>query len=226
VDPTVDEVTVDGIPVAIHPDLRYFAFHKPRGVTSTLRDPHAERTVAAFLPPGPRVFPVGRLDRDSEGLLLLTSDGDLAFRLQHPRYGIEKEYLVEVQGPLARSAEKALAAGVELEDGLARAVRVGGVQRVRDRSAVTLVIAEGRKREIRRMFQTLGYPVQRLLRVRVGPVRLGRLGPGKARPLTQEEVGALYRATGLAKAKVGKGPAEGGVAPGRRSSRGRGSQTP
>lgn len=202
VDPEADRVNVDGIPVPLHPELRYFAFNKPKGVTSTLRDPHAARSLAGFLPRGPRVFPVGRLDRESEGLLLLTNDGDLAFRLQHPRYGVEKEYLVEIDGQLARRAERDLAAGVRLEDGLARPLRLGSVQRTRERSAVTVVMAEGRKREVRRMFDAVGFPVRRLLRVRLGPIRLGTLAPGKLRPLSPEEVRALYRATKLEKAGV------------------------
>jgi 23S rRNA pseudouridine2605 synthase len=204
----VDQVSVDGVPVPVHPELRYFAFNKPTGVTTTLRDPHAARSLTAFLPPGPRVFPVGRLDRDSEGLLLLTNDGDLAFRLQHPRFGIEKEYLVEVDGRLARSAHRALSTGIPLEDGLARAVRVGPVLPAAGRSAVRMVMGEGRNREIRRMLEALGHPVRRLVRVRVGPVRLGRLSPGDVRPLTPEEVAALYRQTGLTRTGIDpEGPA-------------------
>jgi 23S rRNA pseudouridine2605 synthase len=199
VDPTVDRVSVDGVPVPVDPELRYLALNKPAGVTSTLRDPHAARSLAALVPPGPRVFPVGRLDRDSEGLLLLTNDGDLAFRLLHPRYGVEKEYLVEVAGALSRGDERALAAGVELEDGPAHPLRVGPIHRTGTRTAITIVMAEGRKREIRRMLAALGYAVSRLLRVRVGPVRLGRLAPGTVRPLTSREVGELYRSTGLSK---------------------------
>jgi 23S rRNA pseudouridine2605 synthase len=190
---------VDGVPIPVDPDLRYLALNKPAGVTTTLRDPHAARSLAGFLPAGPRVFPVGRLDRDSEGLLLLTNDGDLAFRLQHPRYGVEKEYLVEVPGAVSRTHERALGVGIELEDGLARPLRVGPVHRTRTRTAITIVMSEGRKREIRRMLGALGYPVSRLLRVRVGPVRLGKLAPGNLRPLTRREVGDLYRATGLTK---------------------------
>lgn len=197
VDPTVDRVSVDGVPIPVDPDLRYLALNKPAGVTTTLRDPHAARSLAGFLPAGPRVFPVGRLDRDSEGLLLLTNDGDLAFRLTHPRYEVEKEYLVEVPGAVSRGDERALAAGIELEDGLARPLRVGPVHRTGTRTAITIVMSEGRKREIRRMLGALGHSVSRLLRVRVGPVRLGKLPPGTARLLTAREVGDLYRTTGL-----------------------------
>jgi 23S rRNA pseudouridine2605 synthase len=200
-DPGKDRVAVDGVPVATHPDLRFYALNKPAGVTTTLRDPHAERSIRSYLPKGPRVFPVGRLDRESEGLLLLTNDGDLAHRLQHPRYGVEKEYLVEVEGALSRRAVGALTAGVPLEDGLARPVKVGKIDRVAGRSSIRLVMAEGRKREVRRMMAAVGAPVKRLVRVRVGPIRLGELPPGKVRPLIPDEVAALYRQTGLDRAR-------------------------
>jgi 23S rRNA pseudouridine2605 synthase len=205
-DGSSDRVSLDGAPVAAHPGLRFYAFNKPAGVTTTLRDPHAVKSLAAYLPSGPRVFPVGRLDRDSEGLLLLTNDGDLANRLQHPRYGVEKEYLVEVEGVLSRRAVADLAAGVRLGDGVATPLRVGAVQRAPGRSSVQLVMGEGRKREVRRMLGAVGYPVKRLVRVRVGPIRLGALRPGRLRPLLPDEVAALYRQTGLGRARpVGKG---------------------
>jgi pseudouridine synthase len=203
VDPTRDHITVDGVPIPADPELRYFALHKPAGVTTTLRDPHAERSLAGFLPEGPRVVPVGRLDRDSEGLLLLTNDGELAHRLQHPRFGVEKEYLAEVEGDLTKTAAGRLTRGVELEDGVARAVRTGPVHRARGRSSLTVVMAEGRKREVRRMLDAVGYPVTRLVRVRFGPVRLDRLPAGELRPLSPEEVSALYETTGLPRARRG-----------------------
>ena len=199
-DPFADRITLDGVPVAAHPDLRLYKLNKPQGVTSTLRDPHAARSVADLLPPGPRVFPVGRLDHDSEGLLLLTNDGDLAHRVQHPRYRIEKEYLAEVEGSISREAVRRLERGVELEDGPARAIRVGGVQRQSERSSLHLVMGEGRKREVRRMLAAVGHPVRRLVRIRVGPVLLGGLRPGEVRPLTSTETADLYRAVGLDRA--------------------------
>jgi 23S rRNA pseudouridine2605 synthase len=202
VDPSRASIAVDGDPVPANPDLRYFAYHKPPGVTSTLSDRHAQRSLAEVIPPGPRVFPVGRLDRDSEGLLLLTNDGELANRLQHPRYGVEKEYLVEVEGILSRAATARLRAGVPLEDRMARVIRVGPVQRAAGRSAVTIVMGEGRKREVRRLLQAVGYPVLRLIRVRQGPIRLGKLPPGEIRSLTLEEVAELYRTTGVPRAAV------------------------
>jgi 23S rRNA pseudouridine2605 synthase len=200
VDPESDSITVDGIPVPAHPTLRYFALNKPRGVTSTMRDPHAARSLTEFVPEGPRVFPVGRLDRDSEGLLLLTNDGELANRLQHPRYGVEKEYLVEVDGQVSREAVRRLTAGVELEDGSARAARARLVQRRTTSTAVSIVMTEGRKREVRRMLDALGHPVLRLIRVRIGPVLVRGLDPGGVRALDQEEVTGLYAVTQLSRA--------------------------
>jgi 23S rRNA pseudouridine2605 synthase len=200
IDERRDRVLLDDTPVALHPELRYFALHKPAGVTSTLRDVHAARTLQPLLPPGPHVLPVGRLDRDSEGLLLLTNDGDLANRLQHPRYGVEKEYVAEVDGALPRATIRALTAGVVLEDGPARAIRASLVDAGPKRSAVSVVMTEGRKREVRRMLAAVGYPVRRLVRVRVGPVRLRDLAPGKTRPLAPDEIAELYRLSGLQRA--------------------------
>lgn len=197
VDPARDRVAVDGVRVGLDPDLRYFAFHKPTGVTSTASDPHAEIDLRAFFPPGPRVFAVGRLDRDTEGLLLFTNDGDLANRLLHPRHAVEREYLAEVDGvPTDRHAAR-LRRGVTLQDGAARAASARPVARSGDRGAIRMVLTEGRKREVRRMLAAVGLPVRRLVRVRYGPVRLGRIPPGQTRALTPSEVRALYRVAGL-----------------------------
>jgi pseudouridine synthase len=195
VDPSRDDIRVDGVRIPADPDLRYFAFHKPAGVTTTMRDAHAARDVSAFMPPGPRVFPVGRLDRDTEGLLLLTNDGELANRVQHPRYRIEKEYLAEVDGvPTDRTVSRLLR-GVPLEDGPASARRATVIARTGERAAVMLVMTEGRKREVRRMLDAVRLPVRRLIRLRVGPVKLGRLPAGDTRELTAEEIRDLYRQT-------------------------------
>ncbi len=202
-DPASDRITVDGVLIPTNPGLRHFAFNKPRGVTTTLRDPHAKRSLSEFLPSGPRVFPVGRLDRDSEGLLLLMNDGELGRRLQHARFGVEKEYLVEVDGALTQSALRALTEGVELDDGLAKALRVHGLSRARGRSSMSVVLAEGRNRQVRRMLSAVGFPVRRLVRVRIGPIRLARLPPGEVRALDPREVADLYRITGLDSATVG-----------------------
>jgi 23S rRNA pseudouridine2605 synthase len=193
-DPLEDEVRVDGLRVNLDPNVKYYALHKPPGVVTTMRDPQGRPDIRAFLPEeGPRVFPVGRLDRETEGLLLLTNDGDLANALMHPRFGVEKEYLAEVEGvPTPRQVGR-LRRGVDLEDGLARAKSVRVTGRSGGRGAVRLVMTEGRKREVRRLLAAVGLPVIRLVRLRLGEVRLGRLRPGERRELTHEEVVALRR---------------------------------
>ena len=196
-DPAMDQVRVDGSKVNVNPELRTFALHKPRGVTTTMRDPHAERDLSGFLPKGVHVFPVGRLDRDTEGLLLLTNDGSLAHRLTHPRYAIEKEYLAEVDRPPSHRQLARRRRGVELDDGIARAVDARSAGGAAGRGGVRLVMVEGRKREVRRMLDAVELPVRRLVRVRVGPIRLGKLRPGDVRELEPEDVRALFRATGL-----------------------------
>ena len=196
VDPAEDVVEVDGARVVTDPDARTFALHKPVGVVSSLKDPQGRPDLRAYLPADTRVVPVGRLDRESEGLLLLTGDGELANRLMHPRYGVEKEYLAEVDGTPTSKHLAELRRGVELEDGLARPRSVRVVDSVGERAALRLVLAEGRKREVRRMLGAVGLPVLRLVRVRVGPVRLGTLPPGELREIEGEELSALYRAPG------------------------------
>ncbi len=197
VDATRDRILLDRVEVNLDPAVRYFALNKPRGVVTTMKDPQLRVDMSGFLPrEGPRVFPVGRLDRDSEGLLLLTNDGQLANRLLHPRFGIEKEYLAEVDGvPTARQLSR-IRRGVELEDGLARAKSARSAARAADRGAIRLVMTEGRKREVRRLLGAVGLPVTRLVRLRIGPIRLGRLKAGEVRELTSEEVHALSRASG------------------------------
>ena len=192
VDVTASAVRVDGLEVNLDPDVRYYALHKPTGVVTTMRDPQGRPDIRAFLPAdGPRVFPVGRLDRDSEGLLLLTNDGDLANRLLHPSHGVEKEYLAEVEGePTARQIAR-VRSGVDLDDGPARAVRARVVAASRGRGAVRLVMTEGRKREVRRLLAAVGLPVTRLVRLRVGPITLEGMSPGDVRPLERAEIQAL-----------------------------------
>jgi 23S rRNA pseudouridine2605 synthase len=191
-DPVEDEVRVDGLEVNLDPNVKYFAFHKPAGVVTTMYDPQGRTDIRGFLPEeGPRVFPVGRLDRGTEGLLLLTNDGDLANALTHPRFGVEKEYLAEVEGVPTPKHAAQLRRGVELEDGHARAKSARVAGRSGDRGAVRLVMTEGRKREVRRLLAAVGLPVTRLIRVRVGAVRLGGLPPGERRELTHDEVIAL-----------------------------------
>jgi 23S rRNA pseudouridine2605 synthase len=197
VDPATARVLVDGHRVSADPSMHYLALHKPAGVTTTMRDPHASSDLRGLLPDGARVFPVGRLDRETEGLLLLTNDGELANRLMHPRHGVEKEYLAEVDGRPTEQVLARLRRGVPLDDGPARAISARAVGRSGERGAVRLVLAEGRKREVRRMLDAVGLPVRRLVRLRVGTVTLGRLKAGEVRDLTPEEVRELYRVAGL-----------------------------
>ncbi len=198
VDPQRDRILVDGQPIVVSTQRVYFVLHKPKGVLTTAKDPFGRRTVMDLLPEGcPRVFPVGRLDVDSEGLLLLTNDGELAHALMHPRHGVEKEYVVEVEGCISPVAVRHLREGVALEEGRTRPAAVRVVQRGRDRTVLAITLREGRKRQIRRMCCTVGYPVVRLVRVRIGPLRLGGLAPGALRCLKDTEVAALRRAAGL-----------------------------
>jgi pseudouridine synthase len=191
VEPEHDAVEVDGKPVRAAA-ATWIAVHKPRGVVSTRRDPEGRRTVYDVLPPRlRRLFYVGRLDRDSEGLMLLTNDGDAAHRLLHPRFEVEREYEVEVERRVDPAARRRLLEGVPLEDGVARVIRMSqpsvgdGPRRLR------VVLREGRKREVRRLFEAVGHPVLRLVRVRYGPVALGDLAPGAWRPLTSAEVARI-----------------------------------
>ncbi len=192
VDPDVDVVEVDGAPVGIKADLVYYLLNKPAGVVTTARDTHGRRTVVDLVPPEPRVYPVGRLDADTEGLLLLTNDGELANRIAHPRHGVEKEYLATVAGgPVAAGALRRLREGVELDDGMTAPARVSQP----DAGVLRITIHEGRNRQVRRMCEAVGHPVTRLVRTRIGPITDRRLAPGAWRPLTPEEVIALARAT-------------------------------
>lgn len=197
VDADHDRVEVDGVGVNLDPNVRYFVLNKPAGVVTTMHDTHGRTDIRPYIPEGPRVFPVGRLDRDTEGLLLLTNDGELANRLTHPRYGVEKEYLAEVRGHPTPGQAAKLRAGVELDDGPARAREARIVDARADRGAIRLVMTEGRRREVRRLLEAVGLPVSRLVRVRIGPVKLGRLAPGSVRELTAEEVRALARVSGM-----------------------------
>jgi 23S rRNA pseudouridine2605 synthase len=192
-DPKLDVVTVDGIAIEPEP-LAYWIVHKPRGVVTTLRDTHGRPTVVDLLPDRSlRLFPVGRLDRETEGLLLLTNDGTVAHALLHPSHAIEREYAVTVRGRVAPETLRRLAAGVALDDGMTAPARVGR-PRYRASPPTTrfrLSVTEGRKRQIRRALRALGHPVLRLVRLRMGPLRLGRLACGEARPLDARERRAL-----------------------------------
>ncbi len=172
------------------PDLVHYLLNKPAGVVTTASDTHGRPTVVELVPAEPRVFPVGRLDLDTEGLLLLTNDGDLANRVAHPSHGVEKEYLAEVDGEPSRGALRRLREGVDLEDGLTAPARVAVVSP----GLVRLTIHEGRNRQVRRMLDAVGHPVQRLIRTRIGPISDRRLAPGEWRLLTTDELRALERA--------------------------------
>jgi 23S rRNA pseudouridine2605 synthase len=194
VDPVGDEVRVDGRVVKPIAERIYLAANKPRGVVVTARDTHGRRTVYDAMPDLPKgVSNVGRLDMDSEGLLLLTNDGKLAFRLCHPRNAIERVYDVEVKGMVPGGVLGRLTEGVEIEDGIARARSAGLVREGEASSVVRVVLAEGRKREVRRMFAACGLDVTSLRRVAFGNVSLGDLGSGRWRRLSRDEVRGLRR---------------------------------
>jgi 23S rRNA pseudouridine2605 synthase len=188
-----DAVTVDGAPVSPAAGRVVYAVNKPAGVVSTARDPQRRPTVVSLVPAGVRLYPVGRLDIDTTGLILLTNDGELAHRLTHPRFEVPKTYrAVLARAPVRERELRALRAGVELEDGPSLPARVERVSA--DTLAIT--IREGRKRQVRRMCEAVGHPVRRLERVRFGPLELGSLRTGECRKLSVEEVSALRRASG------------------------------
>ncbi|MET0904334.1 MAG: pseudouridine synthase [Acidimicrobiales bacterium] len=190
VDPEHDVVEVDGAQIGVKPGLVHYLLHKPIGVITTVSDPQGRPTVIDLVPAEPRVFPVGRLDGDSEGLLLLTNDGDLTHRLTHPSFGVDKEYLAEVSGHPSRGALARLRDGVELDDGMTAPAKVAQL----DDRLLRITIHEGRNRQVRRMCEAVGHPVVRLVRTRIGPLTDRRLKPGQWRTLAQDEVRALERA--------------------------------
>lgn len=193
VDPESQRVEIDGRPVPVRPGLVTYLLNKPPGIISTADDPQGRHTVVDLVPPSPRVYPVGRLDADSEGLMLLTNDGTLADLVMHPRYGIEKTYLVMVDGKPGGWVQL-LSEGVELDDGPARARSVRVVDASGGRTLVELVMGEGRNREIRRMCRAVGQDVIRLVRTAVGPITDRELGPGQVRRLSADEIARLYAA--------------------------------
>ncbi|WP_456433896.1 pseudouridine synthase [Thermosulfuriphilus sp.] len=195
VDPTKSRILVDGQLISIEPPV-YLLLHKPSGYLTALSDPYGRRTIKDLIAEVPyRVFPVGRLDNATEGLLLLTNDGELANRLLHPRYGVEKVYRVQVKGhPSPGALRRLLEEGVEVEGRTVRPRSIKRLGRTRRTTMFEVVVTEGRKREIRRMFAFLGHPVKYLKRVRFGPLSLGDLAPGRWRYLRPEEIRALKRA--------------------------------
>lgn len=198
VDPKKAVIKVDGLRIASAPDHVYLVLNKPKGVVSTMSDPEGRPSLQEYVGDREaRLFHVGRLDQDTEGLILLTNDGDLAHRLSHPSFGVEKTYLAEVTGPVARDVGKRLKQGVELEDGLVQVDSFRLVSQVGSRVMVEVKLHEGRKHVVRRMLTEVGHPVTQLVRTDLGPISLGNLKPGKQRKLSQQEIGALYRAVGL-----------------------------
>ena len=198
VDPGRQVIRVDGRRIPARQGLVYLALNKPTGVLSAMSDDRGRRTIADLLPGGgERLFHVGRLDFDTEGLILLTNDGELAHRLAHPRYGVLKTYLADVAGPVPSGLGRRLAEGIQLEDGVASADRFRVVDRAGSRALVEITVHEGRKHIVRRMLAEAGHPVSRLVRTQLGPVRLGSLAPGTTRELTPAEVGELYAAVGM-----------------------------
>jgi 23S rRNA pseudouridine2605 synthase len=207
IDPATAVVHVDGARVNVRDDLVYLALNKPRGVLSAMSDDRGRRTVGDLVADRPqRLFHVGRLDSDSEGLLLLTNDGELAHRLMHPAFDVRKTYLATVPGPVSREVGRRLRAGVELADGPARADAFRVVQTSGERAIVEIVLHEGRKHIVRRMLAEVGHPVERLVRTAIGPLRLGGQRAGSVRELTRDELAELHRLT-----EHGPAPRQGGA---------------
>ncbi|MBA4371071.1 MAG: rRNA pseudouridine synthase [Coriobacteriaceae bacterium] len=198
VDPATDTVTVDGREVRPDEGAAYFALNKPAGYVTTMSDPQGRPTVADLMPADAPagLFPVGRLDLDTTGLLLLTSDGELGHRLLHPRHHVWKTYRAEVDGEPSDADLRALADGIELDDGSTAPARAHLVWSEGSRAEVELSLREGRKRQVKRMLSAVGHPVRALHRIAFGPVELGDLAPGATRPLTDAEVAALHAEAG------------------------------
>jgi 23S rRNA pseudouridine2605 synthase len=194
IDPNQAQVEVDKVPLPVRPGLVYALLNKPPDVVSTADDPQGRTTVVDLVPLGTRIYPVGRLDVESEGLIILTNDGELTEFVTHPRHGVTKTYLAMVNGDPPERAMRRLRDGVELDDGPAAARSARVIDRHGDRSLVEIVMAEGRKREVRRMLDEVGHPVIRLVRTAIGPISDRSIKPGEWRHLTIEEVREIYRA--------------------------------
>ncbi len=200
VDPEHDRIEVDGESISLPRTQTYVMLNKPAGYLSTVNDPHGRPTVLDLVQSDQRLYPVGRLDMDSEGLMLLTDDGDLTQRLTHPSYEHEKEYHVLVKGQPALRTLELLREGIELEDGFTWPAEVSALRQEQGDTWLRFVIHEGRKRQLRRMCEAVGHAVRRLIRVRMGPLSLGKLAPGQYRTLTKGEQGRLLAAVGLSPA--------------------------
>ncbi|MFC3298874.1 pseudouridine synthase [Arthrobacter agilis] len=200
VDPEQVAIHVDGIRLQLNEHLKYYVFNKPRGVVSTMEDPEGRRCISDFLKnkdKSERLFHVGRLDAETEGLLLLTNDGELTNRLTHPSYEVPKTYLVQVRGPMAQGIGAQMKEGIELEDGLAKVDSFKLVDSTPGHILVEVVLHSGRNRVVRRLFDAVGHPVERLVRTQVGPIRVGDQRQGSIRVLGRQEVGHLLASVGL-----------------------------
>ncbi|MCH8986107.1 MAG: rRNA pseudouridine synthase [Acidobacteria bacterium] len=196
VDPQSVAIVVDGVPLPVRPDLVYYLLYKPVDVISTVSDPQGRTVVVDLVPTTTPVHPVGRLDSDSEGLILLTNDGDLTHRLTHPSFGVEKTYQAVVDGAVtSANMARLVRDGVTLDDGPARPVRAVVKGTTKGTSLVEIVLTEGRNREVRRIFDAIGHPVVRLVRTAIGPIRDPSLKPGTQRSLSADEVRSLYTAS-------------------------------
>ena len=193
-DPEINDVKVDGESLSINKSKTYLAFHKPAGIISTMSDPEGRANLGDYFKDRKdRLYHVGRLDKDSEGIILLTNDGDLAHRATHPSYGLEKRYLVEVEGEFNKQMSDQLLQGVRLEDGLARAMKVVHARAVsKNHHWIEITIHEGRFHIIRRLIESLGLKVLRLIRLDFGPINLGDMKPGRHRVLNSQEMTNLF----------------------------------
>ena len=188
VDVTTQQVTLDGVPIPVNPDLETHLLYKPAGVISSASDPQGRRTVVDLVAPDLRLYPVGRLDYESEGLILLTNDGDLANRVTHPRYGIVKKYVALIKGNPGKGEIRRLMEGIDLDDGPASALSAQVVGRQGEATLIELTMGEGRNREVRRMFEALGFEVSSLVRTAIGPITDRSLKPGQSRQLSATEI--------------------------------------
>jgi len=194
IDPEKDQVEVDGRPIQLDPDRVYFAFHKPKGVVSTMQDENGRPCLADYFVGLDRVFNVGRLDSETTGLLLMTNDGEMANQLAHPSFGVEKLYVAKVRGKITRVEMQQLKDGVKLEDGLAQADSARVIDQSEQSSLVEIVLHSGKNRIVRRMFEAIGFPVLDLTRKSFGPLRLGNTKPGHFRELSKLEISLLMQA--------------------------------
>jgi 23S rRNA pseudouridine2605 synthase len=194
IDPEVDQVQVDGRPIQLDPDRVYLAFHKPKGVVSTMSDENGRPCLADYFVGFDRVFNVGRLDQETTGLILMTNDGDMANQLAHPSYEVQKLYVAKVRGKITRVEMQKLKDGVKLEDGLQKADSARVLDQSEQSSLVEIVLHSGKNRIVRRMFEAVGFPVLELTRKSFGPLRLGNIKPGQFRELSKLEVSSLMEA--------------------------------